>query len=141
MRWKLQTELVNRKDAINLLRNKNKLRELSQHNKNKMKSTKTYVNESLCPYYRKLPGKCNWFLEKNQLKSFYTINSKLKNKYDSDSGEVSVIVTHDKDLSEIFGSEMMSRVKSEHNPEWVRIMVALTTFKSIFIFIYELQNS
>ena len=61
-------------------------RELNQNNKNKLKLTKIYVNESLCPYYRKLLGKCNSLLKKNRLKSFYTINGKLKIKYDSDSG-------------------------------------------------------
>ena len=81
-----------------------------------LKSTKIYVNESLCPQYPKLLRKCNSLLKKNQLKSFYTLNSKLKIKYDSDSDEVSAVATHDKNLLEIFGYEMMTRVKSEHNP-------------------------
>ena len=96
---------------------KNKLRELNQHNKNKLRSIKIYVNESLCPYYHKLLGNCNSLLKKNQLKSFYTINGKLKIKYDLDSVEVSAVRTHDKDLLEIFSSEIMSRVESEHNPQ------------------------
>ena len=86
---------------------KKKQRELSQH-KNNLKSTKRYVNESLCPYYCKLLGKCNSLLKKNQLKYFYTINGKLKISYDSHSGEVSAVITHNRDLLEIFGSEMMS---------------------------------
>ena len=45
---------------------------------------------------------------KNQLKYFYTINGKLKISYDSHSGEVSAVITHNGDLLEIFGSEMMS---------------------------------
>ena len=68
------------------------------------------MNESLCPYYLKLLGKCNSLMKKNQLKSIYTINGKLKVKYDLDSGEVSAVITNDEDLLEIFGSE------SEHNP-------------------------
>ena len=52
-----------------------------------------------------------------------------------DSVEVSAVRTHVKDLLEIFGSEMMSRVESEHNPQrWVRIMVAITIFKFLFLF-------
>ena len=99
------------------------------------------MNEYLWPYYRTLLGKCNSLLKKNQFKSFYTINGKLKIKYDSDSGKVSAVITHDEDLLEIFGSEMMSRVKSGHNlPRRVRVMVAITIFKFIFIFIYELRN-
>ena len=66
-------KLVNRSAAINLLRNK-KPQELNQHNKNKLKSTKIYVNESLYPYYCKLLGKRNSLLKNNELKSFCTIN-------------------------------------------------------------------
>ena len=54
---------------------------------------------------------------------------------------VSAVISHDEDLLEIFGSEMMSKVESERNPRrWLRIMVAITIFKFIFI-IYELRNS
>ena len=58
-----------------------------------------------------------------------------------DSGEVSVVIAHDEDLVEIFGSEMMSRVKSQHNPQWwVRIMVAINSF--LFLFMnYETHNT
>ena len=40
----------------------------------------------------------------------------FKIKYDLDSGEVSAVTTHDEDLLQILGSEMMRRVKSKHNP-------------------------
>ena len=40
-------------------------------------------------------------------------NSRLN---DSNSGEVSAVITHDEDLLEIFGSEIMSRVACEQNP-------------------------
>ena len=45
-----------------------KLRELNQHNKNKLKLTKIYMNKSLCPYYHKLHGKCN-NLKKNHFQN------------------------------------------------------------------------
>ena len=45
-----------------------------------LKSTKIYVNESLCPYYPKLLRKCNSLLKKTQLKSFYKLKGKLKIK-------------------------------------------------------------
>ena len=125
------SKLVNRRDALNLLRIS-----INQYNKNKLKSTKINVNESLYPYYCKLLGKCNSLLKRNLLKSLNTINGKLKIKYDLDSGEVSVVITHEEDLLEIFGSGMMSRVESKHNPQWwVIIMVAISIFKFIFIFI------
>ena len=74
------------------------------------------MDESLCSYCRKLLGKYNSLLKKNQHKFFYTINGKLKIKYDSDSGDVSVVITHDENLLETFGSKIMSRGENEHNP-------------------------
>ena len=66
----------------------------------------------------------------------YITNGKLKIKYDMDSGEVSAVTVHDENVLEMFGSEMMSRVESKHNSRrWVPIIVAITIFKFIFIFI------
>ena len=45
---------------------------------------------SLFIVYYKLLGKCNSLLKKNQFKSFYTINGKLKTY--SDSGKVSPVI-------------------------------------------------
>ena len=42
-------KVCNCRDAIKILRNKKKLRELNQERKKKLKSEKIYVNESLCP--------------------------------------------------------------------------------------------
>ena len=121
---------------INLLRIS-----INQYNKNKLKSTKIHVNESLYPYYCKLLGKCNSLLKRNLLKSLNTINGKLKIKYDLDSGEVSVVIAHEEDLLEIFGSGMMSRVESEHNPQWwVIIMVAIIYFQIYFYFYFHLRT-
>ena len=58
-------KLVNRRDALALLRNKKKLRELSPDGKRKLKTNKVYVNESLCPSYKRILGKCNAPLKKN----------------------------------------------------------------------------
>ena len=88
---------------------KKKLQELNQHNKNKLKSTKTYVNESLYPYYCKLLRKCNSLLKKKEVKSFCAING-------ISGSDMTLIKTDDKDLLQIFDSEIMSRVESKHNP-------------------------
>ena len=56
-------KLVNRRDALALLRNKKKLRELSPYGKKKLKTNKLYVNESLCPIYKRILGKCNALLK------------------------------------------------------------------------------
>ena len=50
------------KDAIAILRNKKKLCELIQEGNKKLKSQKIYVNESLCPAYKRILGKCNALL-------------------------------------------------------------------------------
>ena len=55
-------KVCNRRDAIAILRNKKKLCELSQEGKKKLKSQKIYVNESLCPAYKRILGKCNALL-------------------------------------------------------------------------------
>ena len=53
------TKLVNRRDAIGIIRNKKKLREIHDEDKQKLRSNKIYVNKSLCLAFRKLLGKCN----------------------------------------------------------------------------------
>ena len=66
--------------------------------------------------------------------------AKSRFKYDLDSGEVPAVIMYDKDLLEIFGSWMMSRVESEHNLQWwARIMVAKTI---LFLFVnYKTHNT
>ena len=66
--------------------------------------------------------------------------AKSRFKYDLHSGEVPAVIMYDKDLLEIFGSWMMSRVESEHNLQWwARIMVAKTI---LFLFVnYKTHNT
>ena len=51
-------KLVKRRDAIGVLKNKKRLRDLTDANKLRLRSNKVYINESLCSPYRKLLGKC-----------------------------------------------------------------------------------
>ena len=76
-------KLVNRRDALALLRNKKKLRELSPDRKRKLKTNKAYVNESLCPSYKRILGKCNALRKKKCIASFYTVNEKIKITYEA----------------------------------------------------------
>ena len=55
-------KVCNGRDPIVILRNKKKLSELSQEGKKKLKSQKIYVNESLCPAYKRILRKCNALL-------------------------------------------------------------------------------
>ena len=72
-------KLTNRRDAIDILRQKKKLWTLHAEDQWKLNSQKIYVNESLCPKYRQLLGKCNALWEENTLDSIlFTVKSRLK---------------------------------------------------------------
>ena len=74
-------KLVNRRDAIAIIRNKKKLREIHDEDKQKLRSNKIYVNNSLCLAFRKLLGKCNSLHKIKKLNLFYTINGKIKIRF------------------------------------------------------------
>ena len=100
------TKLINQRDALALLRNKKKLPELSPDGKRKLKTNKIYVNESLCPSYKRILGKCNALLKKKYITSFYTVNGKIKITYETNNGNVTSMVNHEEDLLEIFGKDI-----------------------------------
>lgn len=106
-------KLVNRRDSINILKKKKKLRQLSEDDKTKLKASKIYVNESLCRPYRQLLGKCNALFKNGYVNSFYTTNGKLKIHYDGDQGEEIAIITHISDLYGTFGEEIMLEIESK----------------------------
>ena len=107
-------KVCNRRDAIAILRNKKKLCELSQEGKKKLKSQKIYVNESLCPAYKRVLGKCNALLKKKYVDAFYTINGKVKIKYGCRNGQETTEISHEKDLIEVFSICIMRAVDEEH---------------------------
>ena len=104
-------KLVNRRDATVILRNKKKLRELNNDAKKKLKSNKIYVNESLCPAYRRILGKCNALAKKGKLVSFFTINGKIKIKITAEGRPIEI--THEVDLIELFGCEIINEINAE----------------------------
>ena len=76
---------------------------------------KIYVNESLCPSYCKLLGKCNALMKNKHLNSFYTANGKLKVKYDTENGEEEEsVISHAYDLDYIFGKSIMKAIDDEY---------------------------
>ena len=107
-------KVCNRRDVIAILDNKKKLCELSQEGKKKLKSQKIYVNESLCPAYKRILGKCNALLKKKYVDAFYTINGKNKIKYGCRNGQETTQISHEKDLIEVFGIDIMRAVDEEH---------------------------
>ena len=82
--------------------------------KKKLKSQKIYVNESLCPAYKRILGKCNAILKKIYVHAFYTISGKVKIKYGCRNGQKTTKISHEKDLTEAFGIDIMRAVDEEH---------------------------
>ena len=105
-------KLTNRRDVIDILRRKKKLRTLSDEGKRKLNCQKVYINESLCPKYRQLLGKCNALFKKGKCVGFYTINGKIKVKINEDETK---IISHNVDLVEQFGEETMKAIDEERN--------------------------
>ena len=92
--------LVNRREAIKILRNKKKLPELP----NKVLELR-----------KRLLGKWNVLFKKKQIESFYRINSKIKIKYYVVNGECKTDISHEEHLVDIFGTEIMQEIDAERN--------------------------
>ena len=106
-------KLVNRRDALVVLRNKKKLRELSPNRKRTMKANKVYVNEYLCPSYKRMLSKCNALLKKKYIASFYTVNGKIKITCEANNGNVTSVLNHEEDLLEILGKDITDEINYE----------------------------
>ena len=117
-------KLLNRKHAVKLLENKNKLKYVdfyensSEENCNKnlssdqvsvseqvkdrknfsIKKLKLFLNQSLCPYYRLLYGRVKELARDNLIDSFWISNGTIKMKELSESQPVSI--THLTDLED-----------------------------------------
>ena len=104
---------VNRRDATAILRAKKKLREVDAAAKTKLGvKGKVYVNESLCPEYRRLFGICTTLFRKKMLASSYTINGTIKvcvNENDDKS-----TIEHINDLKELFGADEIEDIIKNH---------------------------
>ena len=107
-------KVCNRRDAIATIRNKKKHRQPSQEGKKKLKSQKIYVNESFCPAHNRILGKCNHLLKKKYVDSFYTVNGKVKIKYECRNGQETTEISHKKNLIEVFGVDIMRTIQEEH---------------------------
>ena len=97
---------VNRKTTSKILKNKHKLKDLRPNEDLRVNAKEVYINESLCPYYRKLLGKCNALFKLGKLSSFYTINGTVTIKVNPTDNEP-MTITHSNDLIEIFGKDQM----------------------------------
>ena len=74
-------KFVNRKTAISCLRNRSKLKTLKGKSLGLPdKSPRVYINESLCPQYRKLFWKCKELYKEEKIQSCWTFNGTIKVK-------------------------------------------------------------
>ena len=91
-------KLLNRKDAQNVLKEKNKLRSINLYDDNTDTNNKTkiFINQSLCPYYRKLYGMVKDLNNEGLIDSFWIVNGTIKIRESSQSRPISV--THESDL-------------------------------------------
>ena len=59
-------------------------------------------------------GKCNALLKEKYVDAFYTINGKVKIKYECRNGKETTEISHENDLIEVFGLDIMRAVDGEH---------------------------
>ena len=104
---------VNRRDAIAILRAKAKLREADEATKKKLGARgKIYINESLCPTYRRLFGVCNALYRKKQLTSSYTLNGSIM--VCREEGGEKKAIGHINDLKGMFEEGVVEKIMDEH---------------------------
>ena len=106
-------KLVNRRDAIDILRAKGFVRNFSSDTKKHLKlptDTKIYINENLCPSFSRLMGISNKLFKQKVIAGFYTVNGILRLKLTDGSTKS---ITHVVDLRNLFG-DVVDRIMKEH---------------------------
>ena len=93
-------KFANRKDCLKILRVKKDLKSLDPTELDFLESTKIYINESLCPYYRGIWNKCKKLRAIQKIHQFYTISGLIRVKLE-ETGP-SREITHMIDLKELF---------------------------------------
>ena len=91
-------KLLNRKDAQNVLKEKDKLRSINLYDDNNDTNNKRkiFINQSLCPYYRKLYGVVKDLNNEGLIDSFWITNGTIKIRECSQSKPISI--TYESDL-------------------------------------------
>ena len=85
-----------RRKSSEVLRKKKKLKNIDGSKFDFNAGVKLYINESLCPYYRGLWGKCKKLWLDKIIFSFYTINGILRIKMSEQDSTIAI--THNEDL-------------------------------------------
>ena len=89
-------KFTNGKDCLQILRVKRQLKGLDLSAVYLPERTKTFINESLCPYYRGIWNKCKTLRDKLNVYQYYTTNG-LTRLESEESGQTKTI-THMVDL-------------------------------------------
>ena len=93
-------KFVNRKDCLQIHRVKKELKSRDPTELDFPESTKIFINESLCPYYRGIWNKCKKLRAIQKIHQFYTISGLIRVKLEKTGP--SKIITHVVDLKELF---------------------------------------
>ena len=96
---KVILKLSRRKDSRRVLLNKKNLKQLKHESLNLPADVKIYINESLCPYYKKLWTKCGKLWDAKRILSFWISNGSIRVKLVNENVS---IITHDCDLEKLF---------------------------------------
>ena len=91
-------KLLNRKDAQNVLEEKHKLGSINLYDDNTdtYNKRKIFINQSLCPYYRKLYGMVKDLNNEGLIDSFWIANGTIK--FRESSGSKPISITYESDL-------------------------------------------
>ena len=96
--------LKNRDRTIVKFSSRRKVHEIFSKKKTlKEQGSRLYINESLCPYYRGIWGKCKKMKLEKKIWSFWTSNGSIRVKLSENSRPN--IITHDVDLARLFNKE------------------------------------
>ena len=92
-------KLSRQKDSRRVLLNKKKLEQLKPETLNWPAGVKIYINEIICPYYKKLWTKCRKLRDAKRVLSFWASNGSARVKLVNENVS---IITCDYDLEKLF---------------------------------------
>ena len=93
-------KLVNRKVCEKALKNRKSLKDVDKEMLGFDSSTKLYVNDSLCPYYKGLFGKCRKLRNDRKIFACWTYNGVVTIKITENSRFINIL--HDNDIYKLF---------------------------------------
>ena len=109
--------LVNRKTCESALKNRKKLKESNKIALGFPEDTKLFINDSLCPYYRVLYGKCKKLYKNGDIVNFWTYNGMVTIRIRENGNFTNIL--HENDLFKLFPNvdfEKLFQVKNTIDP-------------------------